>query len=73
MKVGELIKQLEWFDEDKEVRFVQPTHNYWGEVRAQTIEEVDEVCVGLDDMVYDSVTDADNNSYGHNFFVVIRG
>lgn len=74
MTVAELIKHLEQFDPDREVRISQPTHNYWHEIKAQTIDEVDDCVVGFDDeMIYDSVTQADENAYGHSWKVVIRG
>ena len=74
MTVGELIKQLSCFDDDMEVRISQPTHNYWHEILAQTIDEVDEICIGKDDsMIYDSVDDAIDNANGANWVVIIRG
>ena len=74
MTVDELIKALSDFDGDMEVRISQPTHNYWREVLAQTIDEVDECCIGEDDnMIYDSVDDAIRNAYGANWVVIIRG
>lgn len=74
MIVSELIKALSEFDPDSEVRISQPTHNYWRDIMAQTIDEVAEVVVGYDDnMIYDSTCDADNNAYGYSWKVVIRG
>lgn len=73
MTVEELIKALEGFDPETEVRISQPTHNYWREIQAQTIDYVDEAVVGYDEMIYDSTTDATNNADGYNVFIVIRG
>ena len=74
MTVGELIRILSDFDPDSEVRISQPTHNYWHEVKAQTIDEVNEIVIGKDDdMIYDSVTQADENANGHAWTVIIRG
>ena len=73
MKVSELIAELNHFDPDMEVRFSQPTHNSWGEIQAQTIDSVDEGFVGNDDMLYDSFSDAIENTDGYFTTIVIRG
>lgn len=73
MTVAELITELEMYDPDMEVRFTQPTHNYWREIQAQTIDYVDEGFVGEDEMLYDSFTDAIDNTGGYSTYVVIRG
>lgn len=74
MTVSELIAALSQFDGDTEVRISQPTHNYWHEILAQTIDEVDETCIGEDDnVIYDSVNAAIDNAGGANWVVIIRG
>lgn len=74
MTVDDLIEALSHYRGDTEVRISQPTHNYWHEVLAQTIDYVDEGFVGEDDnMLYDSYIDATNNAGGYNTYVIIRG
>lgn len=73
MPVHELIRLLKQFDPDTEVRISQPTHNYWREIEAVTIDYVDETVVGYDNVIYDSHTDAIRNSDGYNVYIVIRG
>lgn len=74
MTVDDLIRELSQYDGDTEVRICQPTHNYWHEVLAQTIDFVEERIIGEDDnMIYDSVTDAKNNANGYNVVLAIGG
>jgi hypothetical protein len=73
MTIYELIKALSHYDGDMEVRISQPTHNYWHEIQAQTIDYVDEGFVGNDEMLYDSFSHAIDNSGGYFTAVVIRG
>jgi hypothetical protein len=74
MTVAELLANLERFPHDAEVRFTVPTHNYWHEIQAQTIDEVDYGVVGGDDMVYEDEEAAiDNAGYCTTTIVLIRG
>jgi len=73
MIVEDLIRMLSSFDPDDVVCVSQPTHNYWHEVEAVTIDFVGKGIVGLDDMVYDSEAAAIENAEGYNTYVVIGG
>ena len=72
MNVAQLIKTLEQFNPEDDVRIAQPTHNYWHEIDAVTIDYVDEGVVGYDNCIYDSHVDAINNSGGYNLYILIR-
>lgn len=72
MTVSQLIKCLEEFDGDMEVRMAQPTHNYWREIAAVEVDSIDEGVVGYDEMVYDRHVDAIKNSDGYNLYILIR-
>jgi hypothetical protein len=41
MKIGKLIDWLQQFDEDTDVYIAQPSHNYWGDVVAAKIADID--------------------------------
>lgn len=73
MLVGELIKELSWFEEEAEIRISQPTHDYWHTIDAVTIDYVDTTVVGESGQIYDSATDAERNDDAPSYMIVIRG
>ncbi len=72
MTVAELIERLGTFDQDQEVRIANPTHNYWGEVRAVNPHDLSVEWFVIED---GTITSSESRENGEEYetAVVIHG
>ncbi len=64
MTVADLIERLGTFDPAREVRIANPTHNYWGEVRAVNPHDLSVEWFAVED---GTITDGERRDEGEQY------